>query len=124
MAPLIEELQSLWDGVDAVDVFDENKNHNFVIKVILMWCIHNFPTYDLDLDRWHKDIDDTQNVVPMSQHVNEGLRPPMHLTGGLHGRGYIMVNLFGSTQSKCKIVVWWFVVHGTTLKNLIQMTNF
>lgn len=36
MAPLIEELQSLWDGVDAVDVFDENKNHNFVIKVILM----------------------------------------------------------------------------------------
>ena len=47
LVPLIEELQELWGGVDAVDVSDENENRNFVLKAILMWCIHDYPTYGL-----------------------------------------------------------------------------
>ena len=47
LAPLIEELQELWVGVDAVDVFGEHGNRSFKLKAILMWCIHDYPTYGL-----------------------------------------------------------------------------
>ena len=47
LAPLIEELQQLWHGVDAVDVSDDSENQNFVLKAILMWCIHDYPAYGL-----------------------------------------------------------------------------
>ena len=47
LAPLIEELQKLWEGVDVVDVSDDSENRNFVLKAILMWCIHDYPTYGL-----------------------------------------------------------------------------
>jgi hypothetical protein len=45
LAPLIEELKQLWEGIDAVDAFAENVNRNFTLKAILMWCIHDFPAY-------------------------------------------------------------------------------
>ena len=47
LAPLIEELQKLWEGIDAVDASAENVNRKFTLKVILMWCIHDFPAYGL-----------------------------------------------------------------------------
>ena len=47
LAPLIEELQELWGGVDAVDVSDPNGHRNFILKAILMWCIHDYPAYGL-----------------------------------------------------------------------------
>ena len=45
LAPLIEELQELWSGVDAVDVSGEHGQRNFKLKAILMWCIHDYPAY-------------------------------------------------------------------------------
>ena len=36
LAPLIEELQQLWHGVNVVYVFDDSENKNFVLKTILM----------------------------------------------------------------------------------------
>lgn len=47
LAPLIEELQELWSGVDAVDVSGEHGKRNFKLKAILMWCIHDYPAYGL-----------------------------------------------------------------------------
>lgn len=47
LAPLIEELQQLWHGVNAVDVSDDSGNQNFVLKAMLMWCIHDYPAYGL-----------------------------------------------------------------------------
>lgn len=47
LAALIEELQELWEGIDAVDASAKNVNRNFTLKANLMWCIHDFPTYGL-----------------------------------------------------------------------------
>ena len=47
LAPLIEELQELWGGVGAVDVSGKHGNRSFKLKAILMWCIHDYPTYGL-----------------------------------------------------------------------------
>ena len=47
LAPLIEELQQLWHGVNAVDVSTDGENKHFVLKAILMWCIHDYPAYGL-----------------------------------------------------------------------------
>ena len=44
---LIEELQQLWEGVDAIDASAKNENMNLMLKAILMWCIYNFPAYGL-----------------------------------------------------------------------------
>lgn len=47
LAPLIEELQQLWEGIDAVDASAESVNRKFTLKAMLMWCIHDFPAYGL-----------------------------------------------------------------------------
>ena len=47
LAPLIEELQQLWEGIDAVDASAESVNRKFTLKAILMWCIHDYPAYGL-----------------------------------------------------------------------------
>lgn len=47
LAPLLEELQVLWHGVDALDVSSDSDQKNFVLKAILMWCIHDYPAYGL-----------------------------------------------------------------------------
>ena len=47
LAPLMEELHELWGGIHAVDVSTENGNCDFILKAILMWCIHDFPAYGL-----------------------------------------------------------------------------
>jgi hypothetical protein len=47
MAPLIEELQELWRGVIAFDVSAKVGKQTFKLQGILMWTIHDFPTYGL-----------------------------------------------------------------------------
>jgi hypothetical protein len=47
LAPLIEELKQLWEGIEAVDASAERVNRKFTLKAILMWCIHDFPAYGL-----------------------------------------------------------------------------
>ncbi len=47
LAPHIEGLQQLWHGVNAVDVSTDGENKHFVLKAILMWCIHDYPAYGL-----------------------------------------------------------------------------
>ncbi|XP_026439258.1 uncharacterized protein LOC113337940 [Papaver somniferum] len=43
LAPLIEDLQKLWD--EGVEVFDAYKEENFNLKVVLLWTISDFPAY-------------------------------------------------------------------------------
>ena len=58
LAPLVEELERLWEGVEANDGLLLEKAHesvedkhdtnpNFKLQTILMWSIHDFPTYGL-----------------------------------------------------------------------------
>jgi hypothetical protein len=47
MAPLIEELQVLQKGVAAYDVARVKRQQHFTLKTILIWTIHDFPTYGL-----------------------------------------------------------------------------
>jgi hypothetical protein len=47
LAPLIEELLELWEGVDATDVSAMEGRQRFSLKAILMWCIHDFLAYGL-----------------------------------------------------------------------------
>ncbi len=48
LEPLLEELQLLWhNGVEVRDATNYNGNSHFMLKAILMWCIHDFPTYGI-----------------------------------------------------------------------------
>jgi hypothetical protein len=47
LAPLIEELLELWEGVTATDVSTEGEERKFRLRAILMWCIHDLPAYGL-----------------------------------------------------------------------------
>ena len=45
---LIEELNELWDGVETYDAYSK---FNFMIRVVLMWTINDFPAYG-NLSGW------------------------------------------------------------------------
>jgi hypothetical protein len=47
IAPLIEELQELWEGVRGLDILQPIGKRRFLMKAILMWTIHDFPGYGL-----------------------------------------------------------------------------
>jgi hypothetical protein len=47
LAPLIEDLLQLWEGVTATDVSAANDSRNFTLCAMLLWCIHDFPAYGL-----------------------------------------------------------------------------
>ena len=47
LAPLLEELLELWDGVSTTDVSEEPHMQQFTLRAILLWCIHDYPTYGL-----------------------------------------------------------------------------
>lgn len=47
LAPLIEELQELWEGVPAIDVSEEPQKQQFTLRALLLWCIHDYPAYGL-----------------------------------------------------------------------------
>jgi hypothetical protein len=40
MEPLIEELKELWKSVWTIDVV---KGRNFILCLVVLWCIHNYP---------------------------------------------------------------------------------
>ena len=44
LAPLIEDLQTLWDI--GVEVYDASRKEFFNLRVVLLWTINDFPTYE------------------------------------------------------------------------------
>ena len=47
IAPLVEELQELWEGVAAIDASADGANRRFTLRGILLWTISDFPAYGL-----------------------------------------------------------------------------
>jgi hypothetical protein len=47
LAPALEELQDLWNGVKAMDVLAPPESREFTLKAMLIWRIHDFWGYDL-----------------------------------------------------------------------------
>jgi hypothetical protein len=45
LQPLVEKFQSLWHGVIGYDVVKPMGSRNFIMKGILLWTIHDFPSY-------------------------------------------------------------------------------
>lgn len=43
LAPLIEDLKKLWDGVEGV--YDAYRQESFTLKAVLLWTINDFPAY-------------------------------------------------------------------------------
>jgi hypothetical protein len=47
MQPLIDKLQELWRGVSTYDLLRVESQRHFILRAILMWTIHDYPTYGL-----------------------------------------------------------------------------
>jgi len=47
LEPMVEELHKLWKGVKRLDVLQAQRRHEFNLKVLLIWIIHDFPGYGL-----------------------------------------------------------------------------
>ena len=47
IAPLVEELQELWEGIPAIDASADGINRRFTLCGILLWTISDFPAYGL-----------------------------------------------------------------------------
>ena len=45
MAPLIDELKVLWQGLQVTDISRPRRQSEFIVKVTLMWTMHDFPGY-------------------------------------------------------------------------------
>lgn len=43
LAPLVEELQALWEGVPMVDMTKKKGEQNFICKGMLLWTMHDWP---------------------------------------------------------------------------------
>jgi hypothetical protein len=43
---VVEELQQLWEEVTTYDVLKPMGSRTFTMKGILLWTIHDFPSYD------------------------------------------------------------------------------
>ena len=43
LAPLVDELCILWNGVHAYDISRPIQQRNFVLRGILMWTMHDYP---------------------------------------------------------------------------------
>ena len=43
LAPLIEDLVTLWEA--RVQVYDAHQQEFFMLRVVLLWTINDFPTY-------------------------------------------------------------------------------
>jgi hypothetical protein len=57
LAPLVEELQELWKGVDTWDICRASGKRRFTLRTILIWAIHDLPTYGLlsrKITKWYK----------------------------------------------------------------------
>jgi hypothetical protein len=42
LAPLVEELQILWQGVEVEDMSNLHPNRLFNIRAILLWTMHDY----------------------------------------------------------------------------------
>jgi hypothetical protein len=47
LAPIFEEFVELWKRVRAMDVFQPIRRREFTMRAVLMWTIHDFPTYGI-----------------------------------------------------------------------------
>jgi hypothetical protein len=47
MEPFIEELLELWSSIPAFDITEEEGLHNFTLRAMLIWTIHDFPGYGI-----------------------------------------------------------------------------
>ena len=47
LAPLIEELLELWEGVLATDVSEEPHKQQFTLRALILWCIYDYLAYGL-----------------------------------------------------------------------------
>ena len=48
LAPLIKELQQLWEGIDCVDGLQRNSDScTFKLRGMLLWTVNDFPAYGL-----------------------------------------------------------------------------
>jgi hypothetical protein len=45
LAPLVEELQILWQGVEVEDMSKAHPNRLFNVRAILMWTMHDYPGF-------------------------------------------------------------------------------
>ena len=45
LAPLIEELCTLWDGIEVKDMSKPSGRRSTIVKGILMWTMHDWPGY-------------------------------------------------------------------------------
>jgi hypothetical protein len=45
LAPLVEELQILWQGVEVEDMSKAHPNRLFNVRAILMWTMHDYPRF-------------------------------------------------------------------------------
>ena len=45
LAPLIEELHIMWQGIDVEDKSRVGRQKKFNLKAILMWTMHDYPRY-------------------------------------------------------------------------------
>ena len=45
MAPKLQELQILWNGIDVVDNSRSGKSKYFKLSEVLMWTTHDYPGY-------------------------------------------------------------------------------
>jgi hypothetical protein len=49
LAPLVEELQLLWEGVQMVDMSRSEADRQFWLRAILMWTMHDFPGFQVEI---------------------------------------------------------------------------
>ena len=47
LEPLVEDLLKLWEGVPAIDMSKPTRHRRFTMRAVLMWLVHDFPTYGL-----------------------------------------------------------------------------
>jgi hypothetical protein len=45
LAPLVEELQILWQRVEVEDMSKLHPNRQFNVQAILMWTMHDYPGF-------------------------------------------------------------------------------
>jgi hypothetical protein len=47
LQPLVEELKTLWEGVNTIDVTRLERSNSFCLRAICMWNINDFLAYGL-----------------------------------------------------------------------------
>lgn len=56
LAPLIDDLQDLWRGIDVVDMSKSIGQRHLIFCGILAWTIHDFPGHGFCSGKWFRYI--------------------------------------------------------------------